>query len=134
MRFRTICRPPCARVEERVVLEEPEEDSKDDRYPDVRVIEFRPDSGWPRRAEGTALAEPIILVAETEPLTETYLEIIDVGSGNKVVTILEVLSQTNKTRVGMNAYRRNSARYAIQTRVWSRSICCAVASTSWRFL
>ena len=86
-----------ARVEERVVLETPEGLSQDDRYPDVRVVEFRPERGRPRQANGTAVAEPILLARETEPLTEPYLEIIDVGSGNKVVTILEVLSPTNKT-------------------------------------
>jgi hypothetical protein len=96
-----------ARVEERVVLETPEGLSQDDRYPDVRVVEFRPAGGRPRQADGTAVAEPIVLQAETEPLTEPYIEIIDVSSGNKVVTILEVLSPTNKTPgAGMIDYRR----------------------------
>jgi hypothetical protein len=96
-----------ARVEERVVLESTEEDAKVDRYPDVRVIEIRPESVGPRKANGAAVAEPIILTAETEPFTETYIEIIDISSGNKVVTILEVLSQTNKeANGGMTAYKR----------------------------
>jgi hypothetical protein len=96
-----------ARVEERVVLETPEGTAEEERYPDVRVVEFRPEGARPRQANGTAVAEPILLVAETEPLTEPYIEIIDIGSGNKVVTILEVLSPTNKTPgVGMMAYRR----------------------------
>jgi hypothetical protein len=96
-----------ARVEERVVLETPEGIADEGRYPDVRVVEYRPNGARPRQSNGTAVAEPIVLVAETEPLTEPYLEIIDVGSGNKVVTILEVLSPTNKTPgAGMSAYRR----------------------------
>ena len=96
-----------ARVGERVVLETPEGLSKDDRYPDVPVIEFRPESGRPRQANGTAVAEPVVLVAEKEPLTENYIEIIDISSGNKVVTIVEVLSRTNKTPgVGKMEYTR----------------------------
>jgi hypothetical protein len=96
-----------ARVEERVVLETQEGLADEGRFPDVRVVEFRPQGARPRQANGTSVAEPIILAAETEPLTEPYLEIIDVGSGNKVVTILEVLSPTNKTPgAAMSAYRR----------------------------
>jgi hypothetical protein len=90
-----------ARVEERVVLETPEGVAEDERYPDVRVVER------PRQASGTAVAEPIVLAAETEPLNEPYIEIVDVSSGNKVVTLLEVVSTTNKTPgAGMAAYRR----------------------------
>jgi Protein of unknown function (DUF4058) len=96
-----------ARVEERFVLELPEGLFDEGRFPDVRVVEYRPDGARPRQADGPAVAEPIVLEAETEPLTEPYIEIIDVGSGNKVVTVLEVLSPTNKTPgVGMIAYRR----------------------------
>jgi hypothetical protein len=96
-----------ARVEERVVLETSEGLSKDARYPDVRVVEFRPVSGRPRQANGTALAEPLVLVAEKEPLTEPYIEIIDIGSGNKVVTVVEVLSLTNKAQgIGRIEYQR----------------------------
>src|SRR5262245_58890175 len=71
-----------ARVEERVMLETPEGLSVEDRFPDVRVVEYRPEVDRPRQVNGTAVAEPIILEAETEPLTEPYIEIIDVGSGN----------------------------------------------------
>jgi hypothetical protein len=85
-----------ARVEERVVLETPEGLSGDERIPDVRVVEFRPESAGLRQANRTAEAEPVLLVAEKEPLTEAYIEIIDISSGNKVVTIVEVISLTNK--------------------------------------
>ncbi len=88
-------------------MRETPEGLSDDRYPDVRVVEFPPQRERPRQANGTAVAEPILLAAEAEPLTEPYLEIIDVGSGNRVVTVLEVLSPTNKTPgAAMIAYRR----------------------------
>jgi hypothetical protein len=33
---------------------------------------------------------------QDEPMTETFIEIIDIGSGKRVVTVIEVLSLTNK--------------------------------------
>jgi Protein of unknown function (DUF4058) len=98
-----------ARVEERVVLETPEGISPGGLFPDVRVIEFRPQE---RRAAGTgpagvATAEPLLVATEAEPLTEGYIQIIDTSSGNRVVTILEVLSPANKTAGnGLEQYRR----------------------------
>jgi hypothetical protein len=72
-----------ARVEERVMLESPEGLFDEGRYPDVRVVEFRPDGGRPRQANGVAVAEPLLVEAEREPLTETYIEIIDVKAATR---------------------------------------------------
>jgi hypothetical protein len=86
-----------ARVEERVVVEPMDERSRS-VYPDVRVVE---------RGHGPALAvavqsdvaveEPLVLRVASEPMMETFLQIIDVGSGKQVVTVLEVLSLANKS-------------------------------------
>jgi hypothetical protein len=85
-----------ARVEERIVLERPE-GIGDGLYPDVRVIEHRPvGEPAPTAGEGVATAEPIIVARGLEPLTEGFIEIIDASSGNKVITVIEVLSPTNK--------------------------------------
>jgi hypothetical protein len=74
-----------ARVEERVVLE----------------------NGERTAADGASAGEPMIVEAEREPLTEGYLEIVDVGSGSKVVTVEEVFSPTNKVPgEGLEQYRR----------------------------
>lgn len=84
-----------ARLEERVFVE-PEFGDGRGIYPDVRVVEY------PCRGDGTALAteieaaEPLVIHAESEPATEGYIEIIDVGSGNRVVTVIELLSDANK--------------------------------------
>jgi hypothetical protein len=49
----------------------------------------------------------LLCEAENEPITEPYIEVIDSGSGNKVVTLIEVLSPTNKTPgPDMDAYRQ----------------------------
>jgi Protein of unknown function (DUF4058) len=94
-----------ARMQERVYIESP--GWKHEYYPDVRVIErpLRPTTGG-----GTALAEPgvmteveerapaqpIVIHLDTEPITEGFIEIVDVKSGHRVITSIEVLSPANK--------------------------------------
>jgi hypothetical protein len=96
-----------ARVEERVVLETPEGIGPNPLYPDLRVIEYRPDErqgGVAAVAEVTA-AEAVEVELTSEPPTEGYIEIIDAESGNRVVTVIELLSPTNKmTAVGRVQY------------------------------
>ncbi len=41
-------------------------------------------------------AEPILIHLDVEPVTESFVEIVDVKSGHRVVTAIEVLSPTNK--------------------------------------
>ena len=43
------------------------------------------------------MAEPLLVVAEPEPVSEPYIEIIDRESGNKVVTVIEFLSPSNNS-------------------------------------
>jgi hypothetical protein len=85
-----------ARVEERVVLETPE-GLGNWLFPDVRVVE-NPSRPAPGSAAATHkdAAQPLIVDAEREPVTETFIQIIDTASGNRVVTVVEVLSPTNK--------------------------------------
>jgi Protein of unknown function (DUF4058) len=87
-----------ARVEESVLLETPKGISDHPLYPDVRVVEYTEKRGLETRAEvGTAVAEPILVETKEEPATETFLEIIDQESGNRVVTVVEFLSPANKS-------------------------------------
>jgi hypothetical protein len=41
-------------------------------------------------------SEPILIHVDIEPVTESYVEIVDVKSGHRVVSAIEVLSPTNK--------------------------------------
>jgi len=52
--------------------------------------------------------ERVFLEAEgSEPVTEGYIEIVDAGSGNRVVTVIEFLSPSNKVPgEGQVLYRR----------------------------
>jgi hypothetical protein len=98
-----------ARMQERVYIELPNVPHAV-YYPDVRVVErpgLSPDAG-----AATAVAEPstsedatdgdpicdvpLLVHIDIEPVTEGYIEIIDVKSGHRVVTAIEVLSPTNK--------------------------------------
>src|SRR6476469_4241922 len=85
-----------ARVEERVLLETPKGLGDHPLFPDVRVVEYTSKRGletWPET--GVAVAEPLLV--ETETVTEPFLEIIDRESGNRVVTVIEFLSPSNKS-------------------------------------
>jgi hypothetical protein len=91
--------PPAlrARAEQRVVLEE---DSGNWRtvVPDLHVVEF-PKEYAVAEPPKSALAvedEPVLITPRNEPLMEGYIEIVDVESGNRVVTVIEYLSPTNK--------------------------------------
>lgn len=85
-----------ARVEERVVVE-PGEGEVRSVYPDIRVVERgRGLSAAAAVETDVAVLEPVILRLEAEPMTETFIEIIDVGSGKRVVTVIEVVSLANK--------------------------------------
>jgi hypothetical protein len=67
------------------------------RYPDVRVVEYpRGDLASAPAGTGVAVAEPVRIHYAPEPITETYIEIIDAGTGQRVVTVIEFLSLSNK--------------------------------------
>jgi len=87
-----------ARVEESVLLEPRIGLGEHPLFPDVRGAEYTPRRGLERRpAAGAAVAEPLVVETEPEPATETFLEIIDRESGNRVVTVIEFLSPSNKS-------------------------------------
>jgi len=87
-----------ARLEDRVYVE-PENGDGRGIYPDVRVIEYPSRPGRSTATAGAgdvAVAEPIVVHGESEPATEGYIEIIDMASGNRIVTAIELLSASNK--------------------------------------
>jgi hypothetical protein len=87
-----------ARVEESVLLELPDGFADHPLYPDVRVVERPKKRGAAGKPEpSVAVAEPEIVSVELPPVTETFIEIIDRESGNRVVTVIEFLSPSNKT-------------------------------------
>jgi Protein of unknown function (DUF4058) len=87
-----------ARVEESVLLETPKGLGDHPLFPDVRVVEYTSKRGLATRPGAAgAVAEPLLVETETETVTEPFLEIIDRESGNRVVTVIEFLSPSNKS-------------------------------------
>ncbi len=82
-----------AQAEERIVFEDPSGASRVIGR-DVRVIQ----SGSPvvETAGGIAVAEPIVFQLEAEPLHQRFIEILDLSTGGRVVTVIEFVSPSNK--------------------------------------
>lgn len=98
--------------------------------PDVRVEER---ANAPATGEGgvaiastpateTATERVVVPVRYREPPTLRYLRIIDVRSGNRLVTAIEFLSLANKKGKGRAAYRKKQ-RELTGGQTSSRSIC-----------
>src|SRR5262245_29093444 len=90
--------PLRARVEESVLLETPTGVGDHPLFPDVRVVEYtsRRETGA-RLKPDAPVAGALLVEVEPEMVAETYLEIIDRESGNRVVTVIEFLSPSNKS-------------------------------------
>ena len=100
-----------ARVEESVSVDVDE--SSRWIYPDVKVIE-RPDldSGVALAVADAVIVEPTIIPLPSELPTQRHIEIVDLNSGNRVVTAIELLSPANKQEeTGRSAYRRKQREY-----------------------
>jgi hypothetical protein len=95
-----------ARVEERVLVEMPSEDRV--YYPDVPVVqhERQGHGGTAMAASDATLAEPLE-VPFLEPETQGFLEIVQSRPERRVITVVEVLSPSNKyAGPGRELYRQ----------------------------
>lgn len=98
-----------ARMDERVFVE-PSVGQGRNIIPDVRVVERgRPGERGIVASNGVAVAEPFVIHFDpSEPIRQGYIEIIDIKSGRRVVTVIEVLSPSNKLPgPGMDLYLKN---------------------------
>jgi hypothetical protein len=87
----------CARVEERLIVE-PEEGEGRSMYPDVRVVEQpSKEGGGTLLTAELAITEPVLVPYDSEQATETFLNIIEPGTTNRLVTVIEFLSASNKS-------------------------------------
>ena len=96
---RSLPRSLRARAQERVYVETAYGNPRA-IYLDVRIVERR---GKPKRSptaavEGGAIAvaEPLVIHFDNDPITENFVEIVETGSGGRVVSVIEVLSLSNK--------------------------------------
>ncbi len=86
-----------ARVDERIFVE-PDEGKPRNIAPDVRVVERgRGSEHGAVAGNGVALAEPLVIhLDQDEPVRQGFIEILDIKSGRRVVTVIEILSPSNK--------------------------------------
>jgi hypothetical protein len=86
-----------ARVGERVFVK-PWDGNGRNIFPDVQVVEHgRQKDPRLTAGNGITLAEPLIIhLDKSEPVCQGFIEIIDTKSGRKAVTVIEVLSPSNK--------------------------------------
>lgn len=101
-----------ARVEESLAVETDDERTRV-IYPDISVVEQSTSFSGPQPAPiGVAVADPFEVPLPAEAPPQRRLEIIDAGSGNRIVTVIELLSPANKNMpVGRAAYRKKQIEY-----------------------
>jgi hypothetical protein len=98
-----------ARAQERILVELPSEDRV--YYPDVRVVEHerRGQGGTAVAAADVTMSEPLE-VPFLEPETQGFLEIVEARPERRVITVLEVLSPSNKyAGRGRDLYRQKQS-------------------------
>src|SRR3954447_622050 len=100
----TLPEPYFARIQEDAVLLEPEPPGFK-VIPNVRVGADAPNGARPAAAAGVATLEPVTLpnLIALDPHVEYFIEIIRLPEA-EVVTVVEVLSPTNKLGGGRGAY------------------------------
>jgi hypothetical protein len=104
-----------ARSEERVLLQEESDEILREYRADVAIV--RP-SGTASRSQadsagGLAIADPVIVEFNEGPVFDRSVKIIDVTSGNRLITAIEVLTPWNKSAGRLNrSYRRKLSDYA----------------------
>jgi len=106
-----------ARAEERILLEtDAEDDPPTTAYrSDVAVVETRsPSRTVGLQASGTvALIEPVVIRRFPTPALDRWVQIVDVSTGNRVITAIEILSPWNKMSGRLNRqYHRKLDDYA----------------------
>jgi hypothetical protein len=88
---------------ERIYIEEPDRSI----YPDVFMAEMRRKTSEGGKPGSQVMDQPEILVLEAVQRREPFLEIKDARKGHRVLTVIEVLSPTNKRAgPGRKLYRR----------------------------
>jgi hypothetical protein len=100
-----------ARIEESVSVDLEDEDSRL-VVPDVPVVENDDERHFhAQESSSVAVAEPLLVVVE-QPQKARHVQILDNSSGERVVTVIEVLSPKNKrTTAGRDEYWRKQYDY-----------------------
>jgi len=93
-----------ATTEERIAVESDADDLQI-VGPDIRVIEPAASTSAAATQSPAAMLAPIRLVAVVDPIKEKFIKIVEAGT-ERLITVLEFLSPTNKLGGGLRKYRR----------------------------
>ena len=95
-----------ARSEDRVYVDDEDSLHRQVRIPDVRVVEQGiHDVPLFSASAGIAVAEPTVITIESDDVTESFIQIMDMSLGGRVITVIEFLSPSNKvTKAGRKSY------------------------------
>ena len=101
-----------ARAQEGVLVDT-SDDSTNVRFePDVSIVKTSRPTGVVAVADLVSSKQPLLVTPVVSVRRDRWVEIIDTSAGNRVVTAIEVLSPSNKSRGRDNdAYRRKLDRY-----------------------
>jgi hypothetical protein len=97
-------------IGERVYLAVPDQSL----YPDVSVVETR--TGATVAPQAAEADRPVVVLVDEVEQREVFLEIFDAASGDRIVTIIEVMSPSNKhAGTGRDLYLRTQAEILAST-------------------
>ncbi len=85
-----------ARTEERVYIDDEDALRRQMRVPDVRMVEMGISDVPLQPTGGVAVAEPVVIEVLADEVTESFVQILDVSEGGRVVTVIEFVSPSNK--------------------------------------
>jgi hypothetical protein len=96
-----------ARVHEELVVEGPDDGRVRRISPDVGVLERPWEPSSSVTPSGAAVADRLIVTWDQDPQLQRSVRIIDTRAGNRLVTVIEFLSRSNKgDPAGRDTYRR----------------------------
>jgi hypothetical protein len=95
-----------ARSEERIYVDDDDSLQKQERVPDVRAVEYGISDVPVRPTTGIAIAEPVVMDILGDDITESFIQILDLSNGNRVVTVIEFVSPSIKLhKAGRKSYK-----------------------------
>ena len=98
-----------ARMQKRVIVAFADEDPpvKRDIYPDSYVTGRKDGGGGTAVLDSPTATQPVVMEFGDEPMEQTYIEVTEASTGRPVITVIELLSPSNKVPGdGMEQYRQ----------------------------
>ena len=98
-----------ARMQKRVIVSFADEDPPVTRdiYPDSYISGRGNGGGGTAVLDSPAATQPVVMEFGDEPMEQTYIEVTEASTGRAVITVVELLSPSNKASGdGMDQYRQ----------------------------